>query len=71
MNSRSELNQMLIIANNRLHNPYHVISCEKYEGYRIIITDIQKDRFTELSPRMSVKNLVIWMSGFIEGIGIV
>jgi hypothetical protein len=77
MTPKSELNQMIIVANNKLHqntnpliNPYAVnkfLALKKYNGYAITIAYANDDPIL-LSPRMSIKNLTIWLDGFISGL---
>ena len=66
MTPRAELNQMLIVANNTLkhkNNPVMLQLDKNAGGYRIMLRDSR-----ELSPRLSAKNLIIWLDGFIEGL---
>lgn len=65
MKYKSELNQLIIIANNTLKRKSKEFELEldkDCSGYRIC------NGYSFLSPRMSVKNLIIWLNGFIEGL---
>jgi hypothetical protein len=61
MTPKAELNQMIIVANNTL----------KRKGYTKIIR-LDGKHFTSddfrISPSMSIKNLIIWLDGFISGL---
>jgi hypothetical protein len=66
MTPRSELNQMIIVANNTLKHrgSIYTLELEKYNGYAITCNG----GLTKISPRMSIKNLTIWLDGFISGL---
>lgn len=61
MNYRTELNQLIIVANNTL----------KRKGYTKVIR-LDDKHFTcddfRISPTMSIKNLCNWLNGFISGL---
>ena len=66
MKYKSELNQLIIVANNTLKRKgsIYTLKLEKYDGYAIVCND----GLTKLSPRMSISNLYNWLGGFIEGL---
>jgi hypothetical protein len=73
MTPRSELNQMLERANDKLKNTSKNVYLQYDNGsYRIDWKDDNaswdKRSSGMLSPRMSIKNLIIWLDGFISGL---
>jgi hypothetical protein len=69
MTPRAELNQLIIVANNTLkhNNNPAILQLEKYSGYAIMLA-YENEQLIKLSPRLSAKNLIIWLNGFIEGL---
>jgi hypothetical protein len=72
MTPRSELNQMIIVANNNLKYGHKPVTL-RYDhitgsGYRIIAYNDRLDSDIEISPRLSLSNLIIWLDGFIDGL---
>ena len=72
MKYKSELTQLVTVANNTLkrHNSPTAVSYDHItnSGYRLKTYNEESDIERELSPRMSIKNLIIWLNGFIEGL---
>jgi hypothetical protein len=72
MKYKSELNQLLDVANNKLAPLY---SRDCHPKPRIILKDntlvlyfSETTKERELSPKMSISNLCNWLNGFISGL---
>jgi len=69
MKYKSELNQLIIVANNRLQNHCKTSIRIRLGEFVIIQYNLQNPEYTyTISPHLSWSNLTIWLNGFIEGL---